>query len=180
MPKPPPRAQPSKSLSPPPTRRRGRTLKAPEALQRHLVACRLTDAELAQLDLGRGVLTRGEGLRQLALARRLPPGIPEVNRQAYAELARASANLNQLSRRANIEGQLEIAALSAALAAFRLSLLGVTPATLDAAEAEGTEEGDQEESEKDDDKPGENVDGTTPGEPGAEGLDDPTPGQAPP
>lgn len=166
----------SPSPSPPPTRRRGRTPKAPEALQRHLVACRLTDAELAQLDLGRGVLTRGEGLRQLALARRLPPHIPEVNRQAYAELARASANLNQLARRANIEGQLEVAALSAALAAFRLALLGVTPATLDAAEAEGTEEGDEEK----DDKPGENVDAAPPGEAGAEGLSHPNPGQAPP
>ena len=85
---------PKSSPSPPPTRtpgRRGRTPKAPEALQRHLVACRLTDAELAQLDLGRGVLTRGEGLRQLALARHLPPAIPALNRQAYAELARASA-----------------------------------------------------------------------------------------
>ena len=175
MPKPPP--------SPPLARtpgRRGRTPKAPEALQRHLVACRLTDAELAQLDLGRGILTRGEGLRQLALARRLPPHIPEINRQAYAELARASANLNQLARRANIEGQLEVAALSAALAAFRLSLLGVTPATLDAAEAEGTEEGDEKENQEKEEKPGENADAATPGEAGAEGLSHPNPGQAPP
>lgn len=168
-----PKSSPSPSLPlARPPGRRGRTPKAPEALQRHLVACRLTDAELAQLDLGRGVLTRGEGLRQLALARRLPPHIPEVNRQAYAELARASANLNQLARRANIEGQLEVAALSASLAAFRLALLGVTPATLDAAEAEGTEERDEEE--------GENVDAATPGEAGFDALNDPNPGQAPP
>ena len=141
MPKPPPPSSPQPAeIAPPfaprPSSRRGRKPKALEALQRHLVACRLTDAELEQLDAGRGVLTRGEGLRQLALARRLPPAIPAVNRQAYDELARASANLNQLSRRANIAGQLEIAALSAVLKTFRLALLGVTPATLDAADVE--------------------------------------------
>lgn len=176
MPKPPP-AAPRTDIAQtpparPPRRRRGRTPKAPEALQRHQVGCRLTDAEAAQLDLGRGLLTRGEGLRQLALARRLPPAIPALNRQAYAELARASANLNQLSRRANIEGQLEIVALSATLAAFRLALLGVTPATLDAADAEEHEE----ENEKADEDEDEDADANAPDAPSAE---DPNPVQLP-
>ena len=156
MPKPPPSPPQPADTAPPPlaarASRRGRKPKAPEAVQRHLVACRLTDAEAAQLDAGRGRLTRGEGLRQLALARRLPPGIPPINCQAYAELARASANLNQLSRRAHIAGQLEIAELSAALGAFRLALLGVTPATLDDADQES------------------DVDAAAPGEHGADGL----------
>lgn len=169
MPKPPPPSSPQPAEIAPPfapraSSRRGRKPKALEALQRHLVACRLTDAELEQLDAGRGVLTRGEGLRQLALARRLPPAIPAVNRQAYDALARASANLNQLSRRANIAGQLEIAALWAALKTFRLALLGVTPATLDAADEEEIAEADAHEE------------ASIPGEAGA---NDPGPGELP-
>ena len=140
--------------APPPRLRakRGRKPKSAPDKRQHLVACRLTDAEQAQLERGRGALSAGEWLRTLALARRLPRAIPEINLEAYAELARASANLNQLSRRAHIAGQLEIAELSAALGAFRLALLGVTPATLDDAD---------EESE---------VDAAAPGEHGADGL----------
>lgn len=45
-------------------------------------------------------------LRDAALSRRLPsPPVPAINREQYAELARLSANLNQLARLAN-SGQL--------------------------------------------------------------------------
>jgi len=63
---------------------------------------RLNDAELARLDALREPvhMQRGEYLRAAAL-HRLPPSIPAVNRQAWVELARTAANLNQLAHRLN-------------------------------------------------------------------------------
>jgi hypothetical protein len=51
----------------------------------HTVSVRLNDAELARLDSQRDAvqMQRGEYLRAAAL-HRLPPTIPEVNREAWA------------------------------------------------------------------------------------------------
>jgi len=107
------------------------------------VTGRLTPAELAQLDAGRGALPRGEWLRTLALARRLPRGIPEINLEAYGALARAASNLNQLSRRANAANRLEIAALAATLATFRAALLGVGSELEEQAKADAQAQGNE-------------------------------------
>lgn len=71
----------------------------------HTVSVRLNDAELARLDSRRDAvrMQRGEYLRAAAL-HRLPPTIPSVNREHWAELARTAANLNQIARHLN-EGQ---------------------------------------------------------------------------
>ena len=115
------------------------------------VTGRLTPAELAQLDAGRGALPRGEWLRTLALARQLPRAIPEINLEAYGALARSAANLNQLARRANAVDRLAIAGLAAMLATFRAALLGVgseleEKAKADA-QAQGSEDGDDGDQE---------------------------------
>ena len=69
----------------------------------HTVSVRLNDAELARLDSQRDAvqMQRGEYLRAAAL-HRLPPTIPEVNREAWAALARTAANLNQIAHRLNV------------------------------------------------------------------------------
>lgn len=80
--------------------RRGRKPISPDQQRRHAVTCRLTDAERARVDASRGAVTRGEYLRRAALGN--PPRlVPELNRVAYAELARLSSNLNQLLRGLN-------------------------------------------------------------------------------
>jgi len=68
----------------------------------HTVSVRLNDAELARLDSLREAvrMQRGEYLRAAAL-HRLPPTIPAVNREQWAELARTAANLNQIARHLN-------------------------------------------------------------------------------
>lgn len=68
----------------------------------HTVSVRLNGAELARLDSLRGAvqMQRGEYLRAAAL-HRLPPTIPAVNREQWAELARTAANLNQIARHLN-------------------------------------------------------------------------------
>ena len=107
------------------------------------VTGRLTPAELAQLDAGRGALPRGEWLRTLALARRLPRAIPEINLEAYGALARSAANLNQLTRRANAADRLEIAELAATLATFRAALLGVGSELEEQAKADAQTQGNE-------------------------------------
>ncbi len=55
-------------------------------------------------------MSPAQWLREAALSRRLPsPPVAAVNREQYAELARLSANLNQLTRLANEGGKVTIA-----------------------------------------------------------------------
>lgn len=114
-------------------RRRGPTPLAPDQQRRHAVSCRLTDAELTTLDQRRGQVSRGEWLRLAALA--APPRIvPEVNKVAWADLARVAGNLNQLVRAINEgrwpvkdapTGQATIMELRAQLDAVRAQLIGL-------------------------------------------------------
>ena len=68
----------------------------------HTVSVRLNGGELEKLDAQRSAvqMQRGEYLRAAAL-HRLPPTIPEMNRKAWSELSRATANLNQIARHLN-------------------------------------------------------------------------------
>ncbi len=70
----------------------------------HMVSSRLSAAELAMLDERRAAfrMRRGEYLRAAALQRDLPPTIPAINREQWAELARLAANLNQIARALNM------------------------------------------------------------------------------
>lgn len=97
----------------------------------HCVSVRLNGRELAQLDAQRGRFQRGEWLRIAALDQ-LPPSVPEANVQAWAELARLAANLNQAQaaiNRGDSDGhQVELLGdLRSAVAALRRELVGVQP-----------------------------------------------------
>jgi Mobilization protein NikA len=99
----------------------------------HCVSVRLNDRELALLNERRGKFQRGEWLRMAALDK-LPPMIPPLNQQAWAELARASANLNQIARELNFKRT--PGGLQDQLAEFRAALIG---AQLQGGEDEGHE-----------------------------------------
>jgi len=124
----------------PARRRRGRPT-LPEDQQRlHAVTCRLTTAERDRVDAARGGVSRGEFIRLAALARP-PRTVPELNRIAWQELARVGANLNQLARRANSEGDFDdMAAVAEQVAELRVALIGarLSPAS--------DEEGDADEN----------------------------------
>lgn len=92
----------------------------------HTVSVRLNDAELDRLDSQRSAvqMQRGEYLRAAAL-HRLPPTIPEVNREAWIALARTAANLNQIAHRLNAGDALSLAEVRATLDALRRDLIGV-------------------------------------------------------
>lgn len=113
-------------------RRHGPRPKPDDEARVHGVSCRLTHDELAELDRRRGKVRRGEWLRLAALS--APPRIvPEVNKVAWADLAKASSNLNQLARAVN-EGRLTtsdavgasalLLSMRASIEAVRASLIG--------------------------------------------------------
>jgi hypothetical protein len=101
-------------------------------LRIYRVNARLSATELADLN-GRAErmgMPAAQYLREAALSRRLPsPPVPAINREQYAELARLSANLNQLVRLANsgqpvtvADGLLE--RLAVEVKRLRLALIG--------------------------------------------------------
>jgi len=104
-------------------RRHGPAPKPAAEQRRHAVSCRLTDAELARLDELRGEVSRGEWLRLAAMAK--PPRIvPTVNKVAWADLARAAGNLNQITRAIN-EGRMpvkDVASVGKAVMEVRVQL----------------------------------------------------------
>lgn len=84
----------------------------------------LNNEELSILDGVRGKHSRAEAMRFLML-NELPAPIPELNASAWSELARASANLNQLAHRANAGETLQIDEVRRELESFRARLIGV-------------------------------------------------------
>lgn len=95
-----------------------------EAKRGHCVSARMNSAELKWLDEHRGHFQRGEYIRMAAMGKLPRAAPPAINQQSYNELARAAANLNQLSKRANAGHVVEINELTEALSEFRISLLG--------------------------------------------------------
>ena len=107
--------------------RRGPKPLPTDEIRTHCVSVRLNVVELAQLDSQRGEMQRGEYLRVAAL-HRLPSVVPEINKNAWIELSRLSANLNQYQAAINAhrapDQQVDIAHLSDQVAALRTDLLG--------------------------------------------------------
>ena len=94
--------QPTSELPNLPRRKRGPKPLALSDLRGHTVSVRLNSAELAWLDGARaGVkMQRGEYLRHASMGK-LPPTIPAINRDAWANLSRVAANLNQYQQAIN-------------------------------------------------------------------------------
>ena len=103
-------------------RKRGRPRIADKRI--HAVTARLSATELETLDSRRGMRRRGDYLRTAALGV-LPPMVPTVNIDAWKQLARAAANLNQISAAFNERGDLaSIVEARAVLHEFRSKLIG--------------------------------------------------------
>jgi hypothetical protein len=105
--------------------RRGRKPLAKNDKRQHCLSVRVNAQEQAQIDTKRGKLTSGEFLR-LAGLNALPPAPPAtLNREAWVELSRAAANLNQIAKALN-SGDFSVEAGQAldALREFRFALIG--------------------------------------------------------
>ena len=99
----------------------------------HRVEFWLNDAEFADLIYlcEQSGMSKGELVRSLIFKKPIRwMKIPAINRQAYAELGRIGANVNQLSRSANTYGYSdqagELAELHQIIQQIRRELLGVS------------------------------------------------------
>lgn len=86
------------------------------------VSCRLTNGEIKELDKKRGTMRRGEYLR-LAAFKKAPKPVPELNREAWADLARVGGNLNQIAKRLNEGDAANIEDIRKTLNELRTALL---------------------------------------------------------
>jgi hypothetical protein len=105
--------------------RRGPHPKDAAELRSHCVSVRLNAAELKTLDGNRGVFQRGEWLRMASIDQLPPSPPPALNREAWLELSRAAANLNQIARALNAGESVDVTDTLAKLAAFRERLIAV-------------------------------------------------------
>ncbi|EBW2650683.1 ATP-binding protein [Salmonella enterica subsp. enterica serovar Newport] len=67
----------------------------PDEVRIHCISVRLNQEELIILDSKRGSYKKGEWLRMASL-NKLPPVLPEINREAWIMLGRLSQDLNYL------------------------------------------------------------------------------------
>lgn len=112
--------------------RGGRPKNEPGTVRATTIGVRVSPAELETLQAkaAQMSMTPAHWLREAALSRRLPsPPVPPINREQYAELARLSANLNQLTKLANSGQSVAVAdallqRLVGEVGRLRLALLG--------------------------------------------------------
>lgn len=126
----------SNSMTDPKPRRVGRPKKSPAEKRIYEVGCWLNEAELAAVDKGcvERNIRRGEFLRSSCL-NVLPPVVPAINIKAWRDLARTTANINQIAASLNkssaaksVNGRKVMEAMHETLeqvALLRASMLGV-------------------------------------------------------
>ena len=111
----------------------GRPRGDPASLRMLTIGVRVSSAEHEALCVKAAAMQMrpAQWLREAALSRRLPsPPVAAINREQYAELARLSANLNQLARLANEGGRVTVAdgllkRMAIEAKRLRLALLGI-------------------------------------------------------
>ena len=117
---------------PRPKRRGGRPRGAAADVRIATIGVRVSTAEYDALRQRADTMamTPAQWLREAALTRRLPsPPVSAINREQYAELARLSANLNQLTRLANEGERVTVATallakIKGEVSRLRLELIG--------------------------------------------------------
>lgn len=114
-----------------PKRRHGPLPRPSSEIRTTRISVYVTDAEAAEIRQ-RAVGRNPAAYLRSAVLSRLPVQVPEINRQAYVELARAASNLNQIAHSLNLlwqEGGLpglaEIEDIRQELTDFRIRLLGL-------------------------------------------------------
>lgn len=113
-------------------RRKKTELLGPDEVRKLPVTSRLSKIEMTDLDARRRLvkMSRGEYMRACTFGT-LPRTVPEINRQAWVQMARVSANLNQYQAAIN-SGQAAgyppvlIGALIDAVEQLRRDLIGVS------------------------------------------------------
>lgn len=98
-----------------------------QKIRNHCVSCRMNPEELQLLDDRRGKYARGEYLR-MAFLKELPPQPPpEINRKAWANLAKVTGNLATLATAMRAGGHVDLEEITQELKEFRNQLIGMKP-----------------------------------------------------
>ena len=105
-------------------RARGRKPADPAKLRDFCVKVAISKEEIEKLDRIRGRYPRASWMRMSAFGF-VPSKIPELNVQAWTELSKSAANLNQIAARLNQRGMVEAAEVQSALKDFRARLIGL-------------------------------------------------------
>jgi len=135
--------------------KRGPTPRPMSGLRTHQFGVYFTNAERARL-LDLAIPGGTDELTDLGIRRRVaaylrgtalqaqPPKIPEINRKAWAELARLAANLNQHQHAINegraLPGEVDLTEIRAAVDGLRRELLGVRESDGDEVEGAANED----------------------------------------
>lgn len=92
----------------------------------HTVSTRFNQDELHQLDILSASIgvRRGEYLR-LACFDKLPPTIPELNKEVWLELSKAAGNLNQIAKKLHQESDFDVGEVEEMLSYFRHLLIDI-------------------------------------------------------
>lgn len=96
--------------------------------RRHCVSSRLNQEELELLDSKRGKMKRGEWLRCAALDTfKKEIVVPQLNKEAWLDLAKVSSNLNQIAKQLNSNPTQTtlVAEVNTIVMELRLKLLGL-------------------------------------------------------
>ena len=120
-------------FTPPKRGRGGRPKNEPGTVRDVTIGVRVSPSEYIALKSKSDTMsvTPAQWMRQAALSRRLPaPPVPAINREEYANLARLSANLNQLAKAANEGREVKVSDdlmghLTSEVKRLRLALLGM-------------------------------------------------------
>lgn len=112
-------------------RRHGPLPRPAYQLRRNKISVFLTDEEYKEIRSRAARRNPAAYLRAVVLSH-MPAQVPSINIQAYQELARSAANLNQIAHNLNmlwqesrLSGLADIEDIRAELAEFRIKLLGL-------------------------------------------------------
>jgi len=108
------------------SRRRGPSPLPPDQLRQKRLSVYVTDSELVAIQIqARQVQMAPPAYLRAAGLNILPPTIPEINRQAWATLAKAAGNLATISTAMRGGEYIQLEELRIAVNEFRQALIGV-------------------------------------------------------
>ena len=119
----------------------------PDRQKREIFSIRLSPTERQAIEAKADTagMKLGEYIRATALKQKVPPSIPEINREIYVELIRIGNNINQIARVANVgikrgdrlNVEIErLTELSVYLNRLKLEVLAISPDTPDLEDGE--------------------------------------------
>lgn len=107
------------------TRKRGRKPLQPSDRKSYHIALRVNAETYEFIDAMRGNLSRSDYIMRCVTGN-VPVQVPEINREAWADLGRVGSNINQLARRVNLGDSFPAEIIKSELFNLRLKMMGMS------------------------------------------------------